>query len=99
MYFIGIAHVFAQGFLAQRRRFVTAIWPNKMLISRLIKFLSSEQKLNTAELKRKMGAFQFYLLLVLMLVGAIYLGFSWGNQDYTQQQSNLTKHQKSIQKV
>jgi hypothetical protein len=70
-----------------------------MLISRLISFLSSEQKLNTSELKQKMGAFQFYLLLLVMLAGAIYLGFSWGNQDYTQQQLNLSKHEKSIQNL
>lgn len=70
-----------------------------MLISKLINFLTSEQKLKTSELKQKFGAFQFYLILLVIIGGTFYVGFYWGNQHYAQQQLSLSKHQESMQNL
>lgn len=55
--------------------------------------------MNTFQLKQKFGAFQFYLLILLIIAGAVYLGFHLGNQDYVQQQINLSKHEESVQNL
>lgn len=57
------------------------------------------KKLTTFELKQKFGAFQFYLLILIIIAGAVYLGFYWGNQDYAQQQINLSQHEESVQNL
>jgi hypothetical protein len=37
------------------------------------------------ELKQKLGSFRFYVLLLLLLCGATYGGFQWGNVNYQMQ--------------
>ncbi|AGH47154.1 DUF6776 family protein [Paraglaciecola psychrophila] len=53
-------------------------------------------KLIISELKNKFGAFQFYLILIVMIAVTVYLGFFWGNANYTQQQMTISTHEKSI---
>lgn len=52
-----------------------------------------------SELKNKLGAFQFYLFLIVMIVATVYLGFFWGNAHYTQQQITISTHEKSIRNL
>ena len=52
-----------------------------------------------SELKQKLGAFQFYFILIVMISATLYAGFFWGNAHYTQQQMTLSTHQKSIQNL
>ena len=54
-------------------------------------------KVIISELKNKLGAFQFYLILIVMIAVTVYLGFFWGNAHYTQQQIRISTHEKSIQ--
>jgi hypothetical protein len=46
-----------------------------------------------SELKNKFGAFQFYLILIVMIAVTVYLGFFWGNANYTQQQMTISTHE------
>jgi hypothetical protein len=52
-----------------------------------------------SELKNRLGAFQFYLILVAMIAATLYLGFFWGNTYYTQQKMTISIHEKSIQNL
>ena len=52
-----------------------------------------------SELKKKLGAFQFYLILIAMIAAILYLGFFWGNTHYTQQQMTISTHEKSIRNL
>ncbi|MGK0267653.1 MAG: hypothetical protein ACI8Y3_000257 [Paraglaciecola sp.] len=52
-----------------------------------------------SELKKKLGAFQFYLILIAMIAAILYLGFFWGNTYYTQQQMTISTHEKSIRNL
>lgn len=52
-----------------------------------------------SELKNRLGAFQFYLILVAMIAATLYLGFFWGNTHYTQQKMTISTHEKSIQNL
>jgi hypothetical protein len=56
-------------------------------------------KVIISELKNKLGAFQFYLFLIVMIVATVYLGFFWGNAHYTQQQITISTHEKSIRNL
>jgi hypothetical protein len=56
-------------------------------------------KVIISELKNKLGAFQFYLILIVMIVATVYLGFFWGNAHYTQQQITISTHEKSIRNL
>ncbi|MFT5674695.1 MAG: hypothetical protein ACI808_000619 [Paraglaciecola sp.] len=44
-----------------------------------------------SELKRQLGAFQFYIMSVFLLILAIYVGFNWGNTSDDEQQSELAR--------
>jgi hypothetical protein len=52
-----------------------------------------------SELKKKFGAFQFYLVLISMIAATVYLGFFWGNAHFTLQQMTISTHEKSIQNL
>jgi hypothetical protein len=52
-----------------------------------------------SELKKKLGAFQFYLILIAMIAAILYLGFFWCNTYYTQQQMTISTHEKSIRNL
>ena len=52
-----------------------------------------------SELKNKFGAFQFYLILIVVISGTLYVGFIWGNAHYTQQKMTISTHKKSIQNL
>jgi hypothetical protein len=52
-----------------------------------------------SELKKKLGAFQFYLILIAMIAAILYLGFFWGNTYYTQQKMTISTHEKSIRNL
>ena len=52
-----------------------------------------------SELKKKLGAFQFYLILIAIIAAILYLGFLWGNTHYTQQQMTISTHEKSIRNL
>lgn len=52
-----------------------------------------------SEVKKKLGAFQFYLILITMIAVTLYIGFFWGNAHYTHQQMTLFTHEKSIQNL
>ena len=44
-----------------------------------------------SDLKRKLGAFQFYIVSIIVLALTIFLGFNWGNVNYDKQQSELAR--------
>ncbi|MFT4938069.1 MAG: hypothetical protein ACI88A_001092 [Paraglaciecola sp.] len=44
-----------------------------------------------SEFKRRLGAFKFYVVSILLLILAIYLGFNWGNANKDEQQSELAR--------
>lgn len=50
-------------------------------------------------LKNKYGAFQFYLILIVLIAGTVYGGFFWGNAHYDRQQMTISTHEKSIQNL
>jgi len=52
-----------------------------------------------SKLKKKFGAFQFYLIFLLMIAATLYAGFFWGNAHYAQQKMMLSTHEKSIQNL
>ena len=52
-----------------------------------------------SELKNKLGAFQFYFILIALIAATLYLGFFWGNAHYAQQKTAISTHQKSIQNL
>ena len=52
-----------------------------------------------SKLKKKFGAFQFYLILISVLAATLYAGFFLGNAHYAQQQMMLSTHEKSIQNL
>lgn len=52
-----------------------------------------------SKLKKKFGAFQFYLILISILAATLYVGFFWGNAHYAHQQMMLSTHEKSIQNL
>jgi hypothetical protein len=53
-------------------------------------------KLIISELKKKVGAFQFYFILIVMIAATLYTGFFWGNAHYALQQMTVSTHEKSI---
>lgn len=52
-----------------------------------------------SDLKTKLGAFQFYFILIALIAATLYLGFIWGNAHYSQQQTTISTHEKSIQNL
>ena len=52
-----------------------------------------------SELKKKVGAFQFYFILIVIIAVTLYTGFLWGNAHYTQQKMTVSTHEKSIQNL
>lgn len=44
-----------------------------------------------SELKQQWGAFQFYVVSILLLCAAIYIGFTWGNKDNLEQQQRISQ--------
>jgi hypothetical protein len=52
-----------------------------------------------SDLKNKLGAFQFYFILIALIAATLYAGFFWGNSHYSQQQMALSTHEKSIQNL
>ena len=52
-----------------------------------------------SELKKKVGAFQFYFILIVIIAVTLYTGFLWGNVHYTQQKMTVSTHEKSIQNL
>ena len=52
-----------------------------------------------SELKNRLGAFQFYIILIAMISGIVYVGFFWGNAHFTQQKMTISTHEKSIQNL
>jgi hypothetical protein len=52
-----------------------------------------------SELKKKVGAFQFYFILIVIIAVTLYTGFLWGNVHYTQQKMTVSIHEKSIQNL
>ncbi|MEP1448170.1 MAG: DUF6776 family protein [Paraglaciecola sp.] len=52
-----------------------------------------------SDLKTKLGAFQFYFILGALIAAILYLGFFWGNAHYSQQQTTISTHEKSIQNL
>jgi hypothetical protein len=42
-----------------------------------------------SELKKRIGAFQFYLLSILLATAMLYIGFSWGNRDNIEQKREI----------
>jgi hypothetical protein len=55
--------------------------------------------LSISELKKKLGAFQFYCILIVLIAATLYAGFFWGNAHYTQQKMTISTHEKSIQNL
>jgi hypothetical protein len=55
--------------------------------------------LTISELKDKFGAFQFYLILIVVISGTLYVGFIWGNAHHAQQKMTISTHKKSIQNL
>jgi hypothetical protein len=52
-----------------------------------------------SDLKNKLGAFQFYCILIAIIAATLYAGFFWGNAHYDQQQMTVSKHENSIQNL
>ena len=52
-----------------------------------------------SDLKNKLGAFQFYFILIVSIAVTLYAGFFWGNAHYAQQQMTISTHEKSIQNL
>jgi hypothetical protein len=52
-----------------------------------------------SEVKKKFGAFQFYFILIVMIMTTLYAGFLWGNAHYAQQKMTVSTHEKSIQNL
>ncbi|MGJ8680693.1 DUF6776 family protein, partial [Paraglaciecola sp.] len=59
-------------------------------------FISRDIKLKLSELKRRFGAFQLYLLLVVALGICLYIGFHLGNYHYEKQIDTVATHEQSI---
>ena len=44
-----------------------------------------------SEIKQQWGAFQFYVVCILLFSVAIYIGFTWGNRDNLEQQKHISQ--------
>lgn len=52
-----------------------------------------------SELKKKFGAFQFYLVLIGTIAVTLYIGFHWGNVQHSQQRLLLSIQEESVQNL
>ena len=49
-----------------------------------------------SELKQQWGAFQFYVVSILLFSVAIYIGFTWGNKDNLAQQQQISQSNQTL---
>jgi hypothetical protein len=61
-----------------------------------VHFVIENMPLNFSDFKQQIGAFQLYLVLIVIFSLTLYGGFHWGNSHYRQQQALVAIHVTSI---
>ena len=55
--------------------------------------------MTVVELKQKLGSFRFYALALLLLSGATYVGFQWGNVNYQSQRQEIATLNQTLENL